>query len=252
MQGAGCDDVVRVPRRKKAFDEEMLVGPEPYQEDLVWADADITDVNTAWKDWSLKAERYLCCRAGRASDAAWCGRGEGLKIRHVALHKYIWTRAPQKTSIQARAWRRIEVVLQQAYTWRCQMEHAGVEADSWILRLRLCRLEQWCVTALSPWAKFVHEFHLLGAWWRMQDIIRNIVYATQPWAYIVWEAIKDHYAKEWAASAMVSAQAWRTWASHTCAANGKALYQWINETKLYLACHAGEACRSVACPSISC
>eukprot|EP00971_Amphidinium_carterae_P092682 1835416-Amphidinium_carterae.1 len=136
----------------------------------------------------------------------------------------------------------IPVVLQQAYKWRCQLDSTCADFDPWIQRLKLCRLEQWSVTALSSWAKFVHEFHILGAWWNLHDIIRSIIYSTQPWAYIVWEAIRDRSAKEWAASAMVSAQAWRTWASHECATNGKALYKWIKRD---------EAIPSLPSPSVA-
>eukprot|EP00971_Amphidinium_carterae_P234055 4644697-Amphidinium_carterae.1 len=81
--------------------------------------------------------------------------------------------------------------------------------------------------ALSHWAKLVKDCNLLGVWWKLHDLIRAVVWAQQPWASIVWEAIKIRSAKEWAASNYAGTQAWRKWATATIGDNGKALYQWI-------------------------
>eukprot|EP00971_Amphidinium_carterae_P234056 4644697-Amphidinium_carterae.2 len=103
IDGAGHHDVIRVQRKKKPFSEIASIGPEPYQELPTWASDRIVDIDAAWQEWSLRAEQFLCCRAGHACDAAWCGRGRGLKVRHTPLHKFIWTQVPHKTSLLARA-----------------------------------------------------------------------------------------------------------------------------------------------------
>eukprot|EP00971_Amphidinium_carterae_P346408 6487825-Amphidinium_carterae.2 len=108
LKGTGPHDVVRVPRKKKAFAEHPQVGPPPFIAEPVWASAEVTNVNLAWKDWSLCAEKHLCALDGLLCVAAYLGRGDGLKVRHMPLHRLAQATVPQRTCLAAKAWRRIE------------------------------------------------------------------------------------------------------------------------------------------------
>eukprot|EP00971_Amphidinium_carterae_P239111 4746825-Amphidinium_carterae.1 len=206
LAGIGAHDVVRVPRRKKAFAEEGLVGPAPFIQDPVWSEGRITNVEVAWQDWSLQAERYLCALDGLPCDAAHIGRGRGLKVRHMPLHKFVWSSAPQRISLVAKAWRRL----------------------------------RWCFTMLSSasplcwlgdceWSKHVPEFAFFGTWWQTHHIVYEVVYGTSPWDTIVYEAVQTRARMEWAASAVSSVKAWRLWASHIVAQNLSEVYKWLRK-----------------------
>eukprot|EP00971_Amphidinium_carterae_P346761 6488430-Amphidinium_carterae.4 len=55
LEGIGPGDVVRVPRKRKAFAEEVTIGPAPYIEDPVWWHDPSQSVEEAWQEWMRSA-----------------------------------------------------------------------------------------------------------------------------------------------------------------------------------------------------